>query len=305
MGKKTNWNNISKLLATAGIVVVFLFLLFFVFKEGTSKKQKEQLADLKKQTETLEKELTTEKQKNSSAISLPENTEVAIEEKKEAEFPSPGSKDLGEKYKVLHVVDGDTLSVEIDGKKEVLRLIGINTPETVDPRRPVECFGTEASKKAKEILSGKMVMLEKDETQGELDRYNRLLRYVYLEDGTSFNKLMIEEGYAYEYTYNTPYRYQTEFKAAQQLAEKEKRGLWAPDTCNGELHKKTEPPPPTTNSNTNAQATAAPTGAFVCNCAKTCSQMSSCAEAQYQLNVCGCSRRDADRDGIACDADCQ
>jgi micrococcal nuclease len=281
MGKKTSWNHIIKSLTTAGILVVFLFLLPLVFGENISKKQK-----------------------SSNISSLPENTQIATKEEERSEPSSFESKNLGKKYKVLNVVDGDTIAVEIDGKKEVLRLIGMNTPETVDPRKPVECFGIEASKKAKEILSGKMVMLEKDETQGELDKYNRLLRYVYLEDGTSFNKLMIKEGYAYEYTYNTPYRYQAEFKAAQQKAEKEKRGLWANDACNGELNRKTEPQSPI-NSKDNDPTAVAPTGEFICNCTKTCSQMSSCAEAQFQLDTCGCSNRDVDQDGIACESNCQ
>jgi len=135
-------------------------------------------------------------------------------------------------YSVTNVVDGDTIDVSIDGKVERLRLIGINTPETVDPRKPVECFGVEASQKAKSLLTGKKVYLENDITQGELDKYNRLLRYVFLEDGTSFNLMMIKEGYAYEYTYDIPYKYQTEFKNAQKEAMASKAGLWG-DLCNG------------------------------------------------------------------------
>ena len=118
-------------------------------------------------------------------------------------------------YSVSRVVDGDTIDVSIDGKVKRLRLIGINTPETVDPRKLVECFGVEASNKAKTLLTGKKVSLESDGSQGELDKYNRLLRYVFLEDGTNINLLMIKEGYAYEYTYNLPYKYQAEFKNAQ------------------------------------------------------------------------------------------
>lgn len=135
-------------------------------------------------------------------------------------------------YDVVRVVDGDTIDVSFDGKIERLRLIGINTPETVDPRKPVECFGTDASNKAKSVLSGKKVILESDSSQGERDKYNRLLRYVFLEDGTSFNLLMVREGYAYEYTYDLPYKYQASFKEAQKQAEANKTGLWG-DTCNG------------------------------------------------------------------------
>ncbi len=135
-------------------------------------------------------------------------------------------------YQVVRVVDGDTVVVDIEGKKETLRLIGINTPETVDPRKKVECFGIEASAKAKAVLAGQTVRLEADPTQGERDKYGRLLRYVILPDGTNFNKLMVTEGFAYEYIYNgVPYKYQADFRLAQQEARVEKRGLWADRAC--------------------------------------------------------------------------
>lgn len=138
-------------------------------------------------------------------------------------------------YQVVSVTDGDTLKVDLNGTTETLRLIGIDTPETVDPRKPVQCFGEEASKKAKETLTGKKVSLEADPTQGERDKYQRLLRYVYLEDGTSFNRWMIEEGYAHEYTYQSnPYKYQTEYKDAEKSARENKRGLWSDNTCKGD-----------------------------------------------------------------------
>jgi micrococcal nuclease len=139
----------------------------------------------------------------------------------------------GNGYPVVTVVDGDTIRVLIDGKEEAVRLIGINTPEVVDPRRPVQCFGKEASERAKEILSGSRVLLETDSTQGERDKYGRLLGYILLPDGTNFNRKMIEEGYAYEYTYGIPYRYQAEFKEAERNAREGRRGLWAEEACNG------------------------------------------------------------------------
>lgn len=139
-----------------------------------------------------------------------------------------------EYYPISSVVDGDTVKVNINGTIETLRLIGMDTPETVDPRKPVQCFGKEASNKAKELLIGKKVRIEKDLTQGELDKYGRRLAYIYREDGLFYNKYMIEQGYAHEYTYNTPYKYQTEFKAAQKSAQENLRGLWSPDTCNGD-----------------------------------------------------------------------
>lgn len=136
-------------------------------------------------------------------------------------------------YGVVKVVDGDTLNIVIDGKTERIRLIGINTPETVDPRKEVECFGKEASDMAKSILSGRSVYIEGDDSQDNRDKYGRLLRYVFLSDGANFNKLMIEKGFAYEYTYQEPYLYQKDFREAQNKAENEKMGLWAEDVCPG------------------------------------------------------------------------
>jgi micrococcal nuclease len=134
-------------------------------------------------------------------------------------------------YPVTKVVDGDTFHVVINGKNETIRLIGIDTPEVVDPRKTVQCFGREASNKAKELLTGKKVRLEFDSTQGDFDKYQRRLAYAFLEDGTFYNKYMIAEGFAHEYTYDLPYKYQKEFKQAQQQAEQNKKGFWADNAC--------------------------------------------------------------------------
>lgn len=134
-------------------------------------------------------------------------------------------------YEVIKVVDGDTLDVSIDNKTVRLRIIGLNTPETVDPRKPVECFGKQASAEAAKMLKSMKVYLEPDASQQNRDKYDRLLRYVWLEDGTNFSKYMIENGFGHEYTYDTPYKYQEEFKTAQKAAESSKAGLWADDAC--------------------------------------------------------------------------
>jgi micrococcal nuclease len=129
------------------------------------------------------------------------------------------------------VVDGDTIWVSVDGQTEKIRLIGIDTPETNDPRKKVECFGQEAKTRLKEF-EGKSVTLEKDTSQSNKDKYGRSLRYVWV-DGVNLNLLMLNEGLAYEYTYDEPYKYQMEFKNAEEKAESEKRGLWGPDACDG------------------------------------------------------------------------
>jgi micrococcal nuclease len=148
-------------------------------------------------------------------------------------LPTTSPNTVGVYYNVTRVTDGDTIRINMDGKEEVVRLLGINTPETVDPRKPVECFGKEASDRMKEIAAGKIVRLEYDDTQSLRDTYGRLLAYVYLEDGEMINRKMIAEGYAYEYTYLTPYRFQKDFRDVQRLAQASSRGLWAESTCNG------------------------------------------------------------------------
>lgn len=135
-------------------------------------------------------------------------------------------------YRVISVSDGDTIKVLIDKKIETIRLIGVDTPETVDPRRPVQCYGKEASNFTKKSLSNQNVKLESDVLSGDSDKYKRLLRYVFLEDGQNFNQVLIEEGYGHEYTYNSmPYKYQEIFKKSENLARENSRGLWTPGAC--------------------------------------------------------------------------
>jgi len=134
-------------------------------------------------------------------------------------------------YKVVSVVDGDTIKLNIKGTVETIRLIGIDTPETVHPSKPVECMGMEASNKAKELLLGKMVRFETDNTQDTRDRFGRLLGYVFLPEGTNFGEVMIRSGFANEYTYSKPYKYQEAFKTAEQIARNDRVGLWKDGVC--------------------------------------------------------------------------
>lgn len=132
---------------------------------------------------------------------------------------------------VTHIVDGDTVVVIVDGVSEKVRLIGVDTPETVDPRKPVQCFGREASAFTKLLLLNKSIRLERDISQGDRDKYGRLLRYVFLTDGTIINQKIIAEGYGHEYTYRTPYRYRDDFKNAERSARESQKGLWASGAC--------------------------------------------------------------------------
>ncbi|MCR4312013.1 MAG: thermonuclease family protein [Candidatus Uhrbacteria bacterium] len=132
---------------------------------------------------------------------------------------------------VIRVVDGDTVVVAQGDDDVTVRIIGINTPETVDPRRAVECFGQEASDAAKTLLEGQVVTLVSDATQGDVDKYDRLLRYVELVDGTDVGLHLISQGYGYEYTYNTPYARQSLYNDAEDAARLAEIGLWAEDAC--------------------------------------------------------------------------
>ena len=114
-------------------------------------------------------------------------------------------------FKVLKVIDGDTIVVNVRGNQEVVRLLGIDTPESVDPRKPVQCFGKEASNKMKNYVLGKNVILIDDGTQGNRDRYGRLLRYVYLPNSvrTFINGEMVKQGFAFSFRqYPTKIRYE-------------------------------------------------------------------------------------------------
>lgn len=129
-------------------------------------------------------------------------------------------------WHVTKAVDGDTLNVQMGDQKEIVRLIGIDTPETHDPRKPVQCFGEAAAAHTKAMLEGKDVRLEPDPTDSDRDKYKRLLRYVYLPDGTLLNRQLISDGFAFAYVI-FPYTKLDEFKAAQSDARANSRGLWA------------------------------------------------------------------------------
>lgn len=122
---------------------------------------------------------------------------------------------------VKRVIDGDTIELT-DGKR--VRYIGIDTPETVDPRKPVQCFGREAHDKNAELLSGKEVRLEKDIS--ETDKYGRLLRYVYVND-VMVNDTLVREGFAHASSYPPDIKYQEQLTQAEAEARQQERGLWS------------------------------------------------------------------------------
>jgi micrococcal nuclease len=137
-------------------------------------------------------------------------------------------------HEVVQVIDGDTVKARVDGVVESIRIIGIDSPESTIEK---ECYGNESSAKAKEFLTGKWIQLEPDNSQDSRDKYSRLLRYVWFDNGTDFGRRMVEEGYAFEYTYRTPYKYQEQYRRTQEQSKNNKLGLWASNTCDGQKQK--------------------------------------------------------------------
>ena len=127
---------------------------------------------------------------------------------------------------VERVVDGDTIVVRGVGR---VRLIGVDTPETVDPRRPVEFFGREASAFTKRLLEGRRVRLEYDRERN--DRFGRTLAYVYLRDGTFANAEIVRRGYGHAYT-RFPFRHLERFRRLEREAREAGRGLWGAEAAN-------------------------------------------------------------------------
>jgi len=255
------------------------------------------------------------------------NTSTTLEQpikQKENTFPSEKKEydDPQEKlYDVVSITDGDTFRIMYEGSSTPLRMIAIDTPELHHPSEPVQCYAKEAKEYLESLIAGKKIHIESEPLDDDKDKYDRLLRYVFLEDGTNVNEKMLSEGYAFEKTYTPGYKYQTIFKDAQQEAIDNKKGLWAENTCKGDVYTgtykdpslqdvvKTAPTVPIVTKTIKEKTTTTKTNtgdpSFTCNCGKTCGQMDSCKEAYYQLNTCGCSARDGDHDGVPCESLCR
>lgn len=137
-------------------------------------------------------------------------------------------------FRVLRVIDGDTIQLE---NGQTVRYIGIDTPETVHPDKPVECYGKEASDKNKELVLGKNIKLEKDIS--ETDKYGRLLAYVWVEN-TMVNDHLVRQGFAHSSSYPPDIKYQQQFVEAEREARENSRGLWANDACSSTESVKSE-----------------------------------------------------------------
>lgn len=129
-------------------------------------------------------------------------------------------------YRVTKISDGDTITVDMNGTAETIRLIGVDTPETHKPNTPIQCFGQQASDFTTKTLTNTSVRLEADPTNDNRDRYGRLLRYVYTQDGTLFNKILVEQGYGFAYL-TFPFQKKAEFSDVQGVAQSAGNGLWS------------------------------------------------------------------------------
>jgi endonuclease YncB( thermonuclease family) len=133
---------------------------------------------------------------------------------------------------VQRVTDGDTFVATVGGRSERVRVIGVDTPETVAPNRPVEPYGRQASSFAERHLTGATVRLAGDAEPR--DRYGRLLAYVWLADGTFWNALLVAEGYAQQLTVPPNVTYAGLFRRLGAEARRQDRGLWATPAGTGD-----------------------------------------------------------------------
>lgn len=128
--------------------------------------------------------------------------------------------------RVLRVVDGDTILVAVGNRQERVRYIGIDTPETVKPNTPVQCFGKRASAANHRLVDGRAVRLVGDAEAR--DRYGRLLAYVYrADDGLLVNAALIRGGYATTLEIAPNVRFADRFAALARQARDAGRGLWS------------------------------------------------------------------------------
>jgi micrococcal nuclease len=144
-------------------------------------------------------------------------------------------------YRVARVVDGDTVVLTMEGRAVTVRLVGVDTPETVHPSKPVERFGKEASAFTRKLLAGKSVSIERDPGGSARDRYGRELAYLRL-DGTDVNREIIARGYGFAYT-KYPFARREDYRTPEREAREAKRGLWADEAAAREqVEVKPKPP---------------------------------------------------------------
>lgn len=143
------------------------------------------------------------------------------------QLSSPAAASDAQRARVFTIVDGDTIRVYVGGQRRTVRLIGVDTPELRDrddPAAPPQRFAREAADFTRKTLYGKQVRLEYED-RDRIDRYGRVLAYVFLDDGTFFNRELVRSGYGRAYT-RFPFRYRKQFRADEAAARRSGLGLW-------------------------------------------------------------------------------
>ncbi len=226
-----------------------------------------------------------------SAGSSKKSTNIVSNQFGPTETSIPSISLIGELSKVTRVIDGDT--IEVEGGKRV-RLIGIDTPE-INRTGETGCFGKEAADYAAKLLDGQMVKMEKDVS--EVDRYNRLLRYIYLGD-IMVNDKLVRDGYAKVYTYPPDVKYKDKFLESEKYARENNLGLWS---------KCTSSPVPDASGSSQSSVSGQQTSVDCSHNTYNCGDFKTQAEAQNVFDYCMKSvgydvhKLDRDNDGRVCE----
>jgi micrococcal nuclease len=196
----------------------------------------------------------------------------------------------GDRAEVINVIDGDTVDVLLDGREYRLRYIGVDTPERDEP------YYSEATRFNRDLVDNQTVILVKDVS--DVDQYGRLLRYVYLEDGTFVNAELISGGYARIVTFPPDVAEVENLRVLQNDARNAGRGLWGIDTFSAEGE-----------SSTSGGFSDAPIGCQRCDSnIYNCSDFETQSEAQACYNYCydvageDIHRMDGGGDGVVCES---
>ncbi len=194
-------------------------------------------------------------------------------------------KSIFTEYRVTRIIDGDTIEVQKGIYLYTVRYIGIDTPETVHPSKPVEYFGKEASEKNRELVESKAVRLEKDVS--ETDKYGRLLRYVWFDD-LMVNAELVRLGYAQVVTYPPDVKYQDLFLKLQKEARDAGRGLWAEEEpSEPESSTINLPPPPETSSSSPPSSITTPSPSTTkCAGATAICNDGTCSYSKHRSGTC-------------------
>jgi endonuclease YncB( thermonuclease family) len=249
--------------------------------------------------EALSPGLGNSKPQRRQQVERNERTERTPEPKQQ-----PVRRPAVQRHQVLDVIDGDTVKVLYRGSEVSVRVIGIDTPETVHPSEPVECGGPEASATAARMLTGKRVRLVFDPSQGRIDAYGRTLAYLQTPGIGDFGLAMIRQGRAVEYTYDSSYARQARYLPAQRNAQAAGRGIW--NRCGG-VDKPLTQPEPAPAPAPKSRPRGGPSGN--CDpgydpCVPPYPPDLDCADVDGPIRITGDDPHgfDADGDGIGCDS---